>query len=29
MRVNAEFISNEINESELQNEKHDAQRICT
>jgi hypothetical protein len=27
MRVNSEFVSNEIDESELQNKKHDEQRI--
>jgi hypothetical protein len=27
MRVNSESISNEIDESDLQNEKHDEQRI--
>jgi hypothetical protein len=27
MRVNSEFVSNEIDESELQNEKQDEQRI--
>jgi hypothetical protein len=27
MRVNSEFISNEINESRLQREKHSEQRI--
>jgi hypothetical protein len=29
MRVNSEFVSNEIDESELQNEKQDEQRIWT
>jgi hypothetical protein len=27
MRVNSEFVSNEINESELHDEKHEGQRI--
>jgi hypothetical protein len=27
MRVNSEFVSNETDESELQSEKHDEQRI--
>jgi hypothetical protein len=27
MRVNSEFVSNEIDESDLQAEKHDEQRI--
>jgi hypothetical protein len=27
MRVNSEFVSNEIDESELQYEKHDEERI--
>jgi hypothetical protein len=27
IRVNSESVSNEIDESELQNEKHDEQRI--
>jgi hypothetical protein len=27
MRVNSEFVSNEIDESDLQHEKHDEQRI--
>jgi hypothetical protein len=27
MRVNSEFVSNEIDESDLQSEKHDEQRI--
>jgi hypothetical protein len=27
MRVNSEFVSNEIDESELQYEKHDKERI--
>jgi hypothetical protein len=27
IRVNSEFVSNEIDESELQYEKHDEQRI--
>jgi hypothetical protein len=26
-RVNSDFVSNEINEGDLQNEKHDEQRI--
>jgi hypothetical protein len=29
MRVNSESVSNEIDESELQDEKHDEQRIWT
>jgi hypothetical protein len=29
MRVNSEFVSNEIDESDLQHEKHDEQRIWT
>jgi hypothetical protein len=27
MRVNSQFVSNEIDESDLQNETHDEQRI--
>jgi hypothetical protein len=29
MRVNSESVSNEIDESDLQDEKHDEQRIWT
>jgi hypothetical protein len=29
MRVNSESVSNEIDESDLQDEKHDEQRILT
>jgi hypothetical protein len=29
MRVNSECVSNEIDESDSQHEKHDEQRICT
>jgi hypothetical protein len=29
MRVNSEFVSNEIDESDLQDEKHSEQRIVT